>query len=153
MRISLTEFPYLTEQGDKEINQKDIILTPQLRQLLNLIDGSKTARDLLAQLRLGEDISYIEQLISLGLADVSGSPRANDSSPIPSIDLKTEVGNALVTIFGKGILKEIEKVAKANPPDFSPLDFLDACKAKAAMLLSDDEINAIFNPLYEQSHR
>lgn len=153
MSILLTEFPYLTERGSKEVNQRAIILTPTTRQLLGIIDGNKTASDLLTQLRLGEDLFYIEQLIDLGLVSISGSPRGNDSIPEPSIDFKVAVGNALINIFGKGILKEIEKVAKANPPNSNPSAFLDACKAKAAMLLSDDEINAIFNPLYEQCHR
>lgn len=152
MSILLTEFPYRTALGEAEVGRKSMILTPQLREVLNTADGRKTVADLLNWHRLGNDLSSFEQLINLGLIAVSGSPNvaAAAVNSSPSIDLQAAVSDALIDVFGKGIVKEIEKIAQSSSPSTNPRGFLDACKDKAAMLLSDAEVDTIFSPLYNK---
>ena len=59
----------------------------------------------------------------------------------------------LKIIYGPGITKEIDKIAKAYPIEQDPGKFLDQCKTKAMLMLSKDQVETLFRPLYAKISR
>lgn len=63
-------------------------------------------------------------------------------------DLRKEVEEILKKIYGSGIVNEIDRISSAYPPQQNPKGFLDQCKLKAMLMLSKDQVEKLFNPLY-----
>jgi hypothetical protein len=64
--------------------------------------------------------------------------------------LRQEVESLLKKIYGPGIVNEMNKIAKSHPPDQNPGEFLNQCKAKAMLMLSQDQVEKMFGPLYKK---
>ncbi|MDG4597769.1 MAG: hypothetical protein P9F75_19135 [Candidatus Contendobacter sp.] len=64
--------------------------------------------------------------------------------------LQKEVEELLRKIYGPGIISEIEKIAKSHSPHQSPNEFLNQCKTKAMLMLSKDQVEKMFEPLYKK---
>ncbi len=65
-------------------------------------------------------------------------------------ELQKEVEALLKKIYGPGIVKEIEKIAESHSPYQNPNEFLNQCKAKAMLMLSKDQVEKMFQPLYKK---
>ena len=65
-------------------------------------------------------------------------------------ELRQEVEILLKKIYGPGIVNEIEKIAKSYSSDQNPNEFLNQCKAKAMLMLSKDQVEKMFEPLYKK---
>lgn len=69
---------------------------------------------------------------------------------VKKIDLRKEVEELLKKIYGPGIVKEIDKIASLYPPRQKPSAFVDQCKLKAMLMLSKDQVEKLFKPIYEK---
>ncbi|MFO1424592.1 MAG: hypothetical protein U1F70_13280 [Candidatus Competibacteraceae bacterium] len=65
-------------------------------------------------------------------------------------ELQKEVEALLRKIYGPGIISEIEKIAKSHSPHQNPNEFLNQCKTKAMLMLSKEQVEKMFEPLYKK---
>ncbi len=146
MDVLLTDIPQKTALGKQEIREKKMALSTQRRHLLIMIDGRHSVRELLHFGRKVGEKSDVEALAALGLIAL----RSAGGEPAPQqADLQSSVAEALKGIYGEGIIKEIEKIAKKFPPETHAIEFLQTCREKAMMLLSKEQVDEMFIPLYK----
>lgn len=70
--------------------------------------------------------------------------------PIRTADIRKDVEEILKKIYGPGIIKEIDRIASIYLIDQNPEGFLEQCKLKAQLMLSKDQVEKLFKPLYEK---
>lgn len=108
----------------------------------------------------------VEEVIFMQRSDLDSSNRESDAPSILSVlenlkllsddivntvdprEIRQEVEALLKKIYGPGIAREINKIAESYPIDQNPGKFLDHCKAKAMLMLSKDQVETMFKPLY-----
>ncbi len=132
-------------------------------EVLGISYSQKTGKD-----ALNEMLSLnIENSIFMPRSDLERNDRKSDTPTVLDVlqalqdkllpgssskkaSLRQEVEEFLKKIYGPGIIKEIDRIASAYPPDQNPHGFLDQCKLKAMLMLNKDKVEKIFNPLYEK---
>lgn len=79
------DIPYATTaRGEAFLEQKAVGTTPMPRDLLHLLDGRSTARDLLPQMKvLGFGVADLQRLVDLGLAEPVVEAAAIDGAAWP----------------------------------------------------------------------
>jgi hypothetical protein len=65
-------------------------------------------------------------------------------------DIRKEVEEILKKIYGPGIIKEIDRIANTYLIEQNPEGFVEQCKLKAQLMLSKDQVEKLFKPLYEK---
>lgn len=151
---------YVREDGSK---RNGTILVSK-RETLSINYLQKTGEAALEKmLSLG-----IEEAIFMPRSDVESKSRESDTPSLSSIlknlnekllssgivntvnshEVRQEVEVLLKKIYGPGIVREINKIAESYPIDQDLGGFLDQCKAKAMLMLSKDQVEAMFRPLY-----
>lgn len=71
-------------------------------------------------------------------------------SGLRTADFRKEVEEILKKIYGPGIIKEIDRIANTYLIEQNPEGFLEQCKLKAQLMLSKDQVEKLFKPLYEK---
>ncbi|MGB4948161.1 MAG: hypothetical protein WBQ05_13340 [Candidatus Competibacter denitrificans] len=69
---------------------------------------------------------------------------------LKTADIRKEVEEILKKIYGPGIIKEIDRIANTYLIEQNPEGFLEQCKLKAQLMLSKDQVEKLFKPLYEK---
>lgn len=67
-----------------------------------------------------------------------------------AIDLHKAVEQILKDIYGPRISRQLDKIAQTHPPKLNPHGFLEECEKKARLLLSEQKVHELFEPLYRQ---
>ncbi|MDG4551688.1 MAG: hypothetical protein P9F19_13965 [Candidatus Contendobacter sp.] len=158
-------YVYARENGSRRVGMMQV----GLGEILGVNYSQKTGAAALERL-----LSLaIEEVVFMPRSDVDGGDGKSDALSISDVlidlqrklfsddvfaktlnlghELRQEVEVLLKKIYGPSIVSEINKIAKSHPPDQNPNEFLNQCKAKAMLMLSKDQVEKIFRPLYEKT--
>lgn len=76
--------------------------------------------------------------------------RLLDGGVVKVASLRQQVEDILKKIYGPGIVKELDRIAGSYSPEKNPRGFLDQCKLKAMLMMSKEQVEKLFGPLYKQ---
>ncbi len=158
MGLDRNVVPRKTARGQQEIAEKLDSISPQLRRALLIVDGVKNFETLFQLGKVFGGEASFAALLEAGMIEIAGG--SGGSAPSASaagggatgggtLDLRKFAIDALKGVYGAGIVKEVDKIAKKYPPETMGGEFLDACAKKAMMMMNKNEVKQLLQPAYD----